>query len=265
VKTNVAILDSGAGGLSILREITTRQLSCDCIYLADLKYLPYGKLSETTLKARMHAIVKKLIAQFKPGIIIIGCNTASTSVLDSLRKSWSIPFIGVVPAVKPAAALSRSKVIGVLATPATVQRNYLDKLIRDFASDTEVVLHGSTALVDQCERYLKNKNVDNETINRELEKLLSQNPELDKIVLACTHFSIIKPLLEEHIDSKKIEFIESTEAIVDRLISLKPEIVSSSASSNQNTIFITTDSAPLAHYAEFLGLSSNTPTLTNFI
>lgn len=268
MSTRVAILDSGAGGLSILQEILRRDLNCNTTYLADLKYLPYGEMPEDQLSDRVEWLTKKLIETDAPDTVIIGCNTASTAVLDKLRARWNLPFIGVVPAIKPAAEQSRSKHIGVLATPATTERPYIKDLINRFAADVNVKLTGSTRLVDECEFYLRTGRCDPEVLNSELDRLIADHPEIDCVVLACTHFALLKPRLEALVEERGIRFVDSTEAIVNRLESLQPTLRKPmppySTSVPHRRHFISTDGSTLEHYARFLSLSEETVSFSTY-
>jgi glutamate racemase len=280
LNTKVAILDSGAGGLSILKEIKHRNLSCDCIYLADLKHLPYGELAEEQLIQRVDTLAARVIENYQPDIFILGCNTASTIALDHLRNRWPTPFIGVVPAIKPAAHQSTSKAIGVIATPATVKRRYLNNLIEEFAQGLEVKLLGSTELVDECEAFLRTGSVDQSRVDRELARLLENNHAIDTVVLACTHFAVLREKIAMSKYCRGVTLIDSTAAIVNRLTELKPELKSEFRpelkpeqaldreevldSAPTNTIFISTNHVRIDHYLPFVELrKSDSTTVIN--
>ena len=149
---HVLVFDSGVGGLSVVAEIRKRQPDLFLSYIADDEFRPYGNKSEAALQARLPGLLKTLCLMLDPDAVVIACNTASTTALQHIRDKLSIPVIGVVPAIKPAAETSRMGTIGVLGTPGTIRRRYVNDLILDFASDCEVVLQGSTRLVEQAER-----------------------------------------------------------------------------------------------------------------
>ncbi len=187
--------DSGVGGLSVLAPTRTLLPTAPIVYVADSAGFPYGDKSEAELAARVPALLGRLVERFRPRLAVIACNTASTIALDHVRAALDIPVVGTVPAIKPAAERSRSRVIGVLGTEATVRQPYVDDLAARFAADCTVVRHGSGALVDLAERKLAGEPVSIETIRAAIAPLVEDHPAIDVIVLACTHF----PLLEDEI------------------------------------------------------------------
>lgn len=135
------------GGLTVAREIQASAPGLSVDYAADSGFFPYGDKSDAALRARLPAIAKVLVEAARPDVFVIACNTASTLALDEVRAVLDIPVVGTVPAIKPAAQLTRTGTIGLLATPGTVRRAYTAKLIEDFASEIRVILHGSVELV----------------------------------------------------------------------------------------------------------------------
>lgn len=194
---HVLVFDSGLGGLSVAREIISAQPNCTLSYLADTAFFPYGTKPDNILIARIESLIGQAIRVLSPDIVVIACNTASTLALSHLRAQFSVPFVGVVPAIKPAAGLTKSKVFGVLATPATVARPYTAQLINDFARDCRVIRFGSHALVTQAEALLCGQPPTRASIEQELVGLFNQPQaeQIDTVVLACTHF----PLLTDHL------------------------------------------------------------------
>lgn len=248
----VAILDSGAGGLGIAKAIVEAPLHAEIIYLADLDYFPYGVRPDDELISRITKLIEHLNTDYNPDIYIIACNTASTLVLPTLRSKFSAPFIGVVPAIKPAALLSKSKHISVLATRATTERTYLDALIKDHASDIRVHKYGSQILVTLAEDYIRNKSIDKKTLTSELNSLLAFAPHSDVVVLACTHFPLLKPLIEAQLHAHGIVTLDSTKAIILRLITLMPSIQQDTLPSHTSIDVINTTDEHLQHYADYL-------------
>lgn len=189
--------DSGVGGLSVL-EPTRRLLpAAPVIYVADSAAFPYGRRSEAELAARVPALLGRLVERFHPRLAVIACNTASTIALDHVRAALDIPVVGTVPAIKPAAELSRSRVIGVLGTEATVRQPYVDDLAARFAADCTVIRHGSPELVELAEAKLAGSPVPVEAVRAAVAPMLAQpgGNRMDVMVLACTHF----PLLAEEL------------------------------------------------------------------
>ena len=177
----------------------TRQLlpTAPIVYAADSAGFPYGKRTEAELATRVPALLGRLVERYRPRLAVIACNTASTIALDQARAALDIPVVGTVPAIKPAAELSKSRVIGVLGTEATVRQPYVDDLTARFAADCTVIRHGSPDLVELAEAKLAGQSVSVEAVRTAMMPMIDQ-PEGDKIdvvVLACTHF----PLLGEEI------------------------------------------------------------------
>lgn len=189
--------DSGVGGLSVLGP--TRELlpNAPIVYAADSAAFPYGKRTEEELALRVPALLGRLVERFRPRLAVIACNTASTIALDHARAALDIPVVGTVPAIKPAAELSRSRVIGVLGTEATVRQPYVDDLAARFASDCTVIRHGSPELVQLAEAKLAGEAISIEAIHDAIAPMVLQpdGEKMDVMVLACTHF----PLLAEEI------------------------------------------------------------------
>lgn len=217
----ILIFDSGAGGLSVAQKIVKNLPSAHIIYAADNAFYPYGLKEDSALTDRIVKQVELWHRKVKPDLVVIACNTASTLALDTLRAEFTCPFVGVVPAIKPAALLTNTGVIGVLATPATISRTYTQELIDDFAQHHEVILFGSDVIVEVAEEKLASGKTDIHRLNKEL-KLFFERPNGDKIdtvVLACTHFPLIKPEMAELAD-ENIQWIDSGQAIANRVTSL---------------------------------------------
>ncbi|MGF1806073.1 MULTISPECIES: glutamate racemase [Aliivibrio] len=211
---HILIFDSGVGGLSVYKEIQQQLPSEKYIYAFDNAAFPYGELTESVLIERTTHIIAQLCSLFPIDIVVIACNTASTIVLPTLREKLSIPVVGVVPAIKPAALVSKK--IGLLATPATVKRSYTYDLIKSFAPISDVQLLGSTRLVEMAEEKMIGKNVD----LKELEEILLPWKEtVDTIVLGCTHFPFLKSEIKKVLNNNVL-LIDSGEAIARRVTQL---------------------------------------------
>ncbi len=168
------------------------------VYAADYAGLPYGQKSDAELAARVPALLGRLAERYQPRLAVIACNTASTIALAHVRAALDLPIVGTVPAIKPAAALSKSGVIGVLGTEATVRQPYVDDLSARFAADKTVLRHGSPGLVTGAEAKLRGEAVDPRTIARAIAGLRDQpgGDRMDVIVLACTHFPLLRDELQ---------------------------------------------------------------------
>ena len=153
-RETILVFDSGLGGLTVYREIVAARPDADFLYVADDAAFPYGALPEPELIARVVELLGELIAAHRPNLVVIACNTASTIVLPELRKKFALPFVGTVPAIKPACAASVTRRVSVLGTEATVQREYTRALIRDYAQDCVVTLVGAKPLAAYAEAEL---------------------------------------------------------------------------------------------------------------
>jgi glutamate racemase len=191
--------DSGVGGLSVLGPTRKLLPNAPIIYAADSAGYPYGKKSEIELATRVPALLGRLVERFRPRLAVIACNTASTIALDHARAALDIPVVGTVPAIKPAAEISKSRVIGVLGTEATVRQPYVDDLAARFAADCTVIRHGSPELVELAEAKLAGEEVPIEAVRAAVAPMVEQprGAEMDVMVLACTHF----PLLADEISA----------------------------------------------------------------
>ncbi len=189
----VLVFDSGVGGLSVLREIRAAMPEASVVYAADNAGFPYGTKSEAEIASRVPALLGRLVERYRPGILVIACNTASTIALAHVRSALDLPVVGTVPAIKPAALASKSRVIGLLGTNATVRQPYVDSLIAKFAPDCCVIRHGSTELVSIAESKLRGKAPDQAEIKTIMGALFGQpqGDKIDQLVLACTHFPLL--------------------------------------------------------------------------
>ena len=186
--------DSGVGGLSVLGP--TRELlpTAPIVYAADSAGYPYGTRSEAEIASRVPALLGRLVERFHPRLVVIACNTACTIALDQVRAALDVPVVGTVPAIKPAAELTRTGVIGVLGTEATIRQPYVDDLARQFASHCTVLRHGAPELVELAETKLAGGAVPAEDVRRAAAPLFEQEgaERMDVVVLACTHFPLLR-------------------------------------------------------------------------
>lgn len=194
-RPRILVFDSGMGGLTVSQALARQMPQADLIYAADNAAFPYGAWKECDLVKRIVMVLGKLIETAEPDVAVIACNTASTIALAELRAAYKLPFVGTVPAIKPAAALTKTGVIGVLATPGTATREYTQSLIHTFAYHCKVLLHGAPRLAEMAERKLKGHAVDPEELREEISPVFRKRDgkQTDVVVLACTHY----PLLTE--------------------------------------------------------------------
>ena len=211
------IFDSGVGGLSVLAAIRALLPEAPLVYAADSAGYPYGTKKAAEIEARVPALLGRLAERFDPELIVIACNTASTIALDSVRAALDLPVVGTVPAIKPAAFLSKARAIGVLGTPATIVQPYVDRLASEFAADCTIVRHGSPELVELAEAKIRGETADPRDFERVMDGLLSRpgGDRIDTVVLACTHF----PLVEDELAAaapRRLRFVDGKEGIARR-------------------------------------------------
>jgi glutamate racemase len=217
-KAPLLFFDSGVGGLSILAPARTALPTAPVVYAADSAGFPYGTKTEAEVAARVPALLGRLVERFRPRLAVIACNTASTIALSAVRAALDIPVVGTVPAIKPAALLSKSRVFGVLGTDATVRQPYVDRLTAEFGADCLVLRHGSAALVQLAEAKLRGEQLDPAIARDALAGLLDQpgGDRMDTVVLACTHF----PLVEAELSATAphpLRFVHGGDGIARRI------------------------------------------------
>jgi glutamate racemase len=213
----ILIFDSGVGGLSVLAEVRKALPGAPIIYAADNAGYPYGTKSEGEIAARVPALLGRMAERFRPCIVVIACNTASTIALAHVRAALNLPVVGTVPAVKPAALASKTRTIGILGTKATVRQPYVDTLVASHAADCTVIRLGSAKLVDIAEAKLRGTPADPDEMRAILAELYGQDggDQIDQLVLACTHF----PLLHDEIAAagpRGVALVDSGKGIARR-------------------------------------------------
>jgi len=236
----ILIFDSGVGGLSIHAAIAARLPHENYIYACDNAAFPYGGKAEDELVQRVHTVLDALIARYQPKILVVACNTASTVALPRLRQHYSLPIVGVVPAIKPAALMSRNKIIGLLATPGTVRRAYTDQLIADFAADCTVLKIGSSELVWLAEKKLRGEEISIDVLRELLSPFFKADATVDTIVLGCTHFPLLKSELQQAAP-QPVNWIDSGNAIADRVMALLSEMPNQNFDSAATAVFTRKD------------------------
>lgn len=218
----VLFFDSGVGGLSILGPAQKLLPNMPVVYAADSAGYPYGTRTEAEISARVPALLGRLVERYRPRIAVIACNTASTIALASVRAALDIPVVGTVPAIKPAALSSKTRVIGVLGTEATVRQPYVDRLAAEHGADCVILRHGSAALVALAEAKLRGEELRPEVARDALAGLLDQpgGDRMDSVVLACTHFPLVQAELEaaaRELGTRPLTFLHGGEGIARRI------------------------------------------------
>jgi glutamate racemase len=237
-RPTILVFDSGLGGLTVFREIVKARPDAAYVYVADDAFFPYGRHSEAELVARVVPLMQELIATHAPDIVVIACNTASTLVLPHLRARLAVRFVGTVPAVKPACVSSRSRLVSVLGTEATVQREYTRALIRDFSQGCDVTLVGAADLAALAEAALRDDEVDDDAIAQEIAPcfVTSNGRRTDTIVLACTHYPL---LLERLIQLAPwpVDWVDPAPAIARRVTDLVGPAPADAVSGTARAVF----------------------------
>jgi glutamate racemase len=206
------------GGLTVARAVRETLPDAHLIYAADNAAFPYGGWAEDALVVRIVDVIGRLIERVRPDVAVIACNTASTLALAALREAYSIPFVGTVPAIKPAAALTKSNVIGVLATPGTVSREYTHTLIHTYAYHCKVFLHGARRLAELAELKLKGRAPDLEEIRAEILPVFRtrDGQRTDVVVLGCTHYPLLVGEIEK-VAPWPVSYLDPAPAIARRV------------------------------------------------
>ncbi len=239
----ILVFDSGIGGLTVLREARVLMPDRRFVYIVDDAAFPYGGWEEGALDSHIVELFGRLIETHKPQLCVIACNTASTLVLGSLRKAWpDMPFVGTVPAIKPAAERTRSGLVSVLATPGTVRRAYTRDLIQSFAAQCHVRLVGSENLASLAERHIRGVHNDPAAVLAEIEPCFVEQDgrRTDIVVLACTHYPFLANVFRR-LAPWPVDWLDPAEAIARRALSLLSD---ARAVSEEPDIAIFTSGAP---------------------
>lgn len=217
----ILLFDSGVGGLTVLAEFRKLMPKAPVIYAADMAGLPYGTKSEAEVAARVAGLLGRMAERYDPRLICIACNTASTIALGMVREVLETPIVGTVPAIKPAAAITKTGTIGLLGTEATVRQRYVDDLEREFAKGRKLLRYGANGLVALGERKLRGEQVSVDEVAKAASGLVLQagGEDLDTVVLACTHFPLLEPELREAF-GKDVTFVHGAQGIARRIAHL---------------------------------------------
>ena len=217
----ILVFDSGLGGLTVHREVAAARPDARLVYVADDAFFPYNGHSEAALVDRIVPLMGTLLETHRPDLVVIACNTASTLVLPHLRARFAAPFVGTVPAIKPACAASVSKRVSVLGTEATVAREYTRALIRDFANGADVTLVGSARLAAMAEAELNGTPAEDAAIAAEIAPCFIDRDgrRTDTVVLACTHYPLLLDRLTR-LSPWPVSFLDPAPAIARRVLDL---------------------------------------------
>ena len=219
------------GGLTVARAVARQLPEAHLVYAADNAGFPYGAWQEEALARRIVEVIGTLVERVEPHVVVIACNTASTIALAALRETFKVPFVGTVPAIKPAAAQTRSGIIGVLATPGTVSREYTHALIHTYAYHCKVFLHGARRLAEIAEHKLKGRAVDLEELRQEIAPVFRKREgrRTDVVVLGCTHYPLLIADIEK-VAPWPVAYIDPAAAIARRVADVLDETLRQDAS-----------------------------------
>ena len=223
-RPRILLFDSGMGGLTVARAVRTQLPGAHLVYAADNAAFPYGAWKEDALVKRIVEVIGALIERVEPAIVVIACNTASTIALAQLREAYKLPFVGTVPAIKPAAAQTKSGIIGVLATPGTVSREYTHALIHTYAYHCKVFLHGARRMAEMAEEKLKGHGVDLEELRHEVGPVFRRRDgkRTDVVVLGCTHYPLLMDELQK-VAPWPVAYLDPAPAIARRVADVLDE------------------------------------------
>ncbi|HKP33467.1 MAG TPA: glutamate racemase [Sphingomicrobium sp.] len=240
----ILFFDSGVGGLSVLAPTLSLLPNAPIVYAADSAGFPYGTRSEMEIASRVPALLGRLVERFHPRLAVIACNTASTIALEHVRSALDLPVVGTVPAIKPAAETSKTRVIGVLGTEATVRQPYVDDLAARFASDCTIIRHGSPELVELAEAKLGGEDIDIDQVRAAAAPMFDApgGDRIDTVVLACTHF----PLLGDELRAAfpGVAYVDGGDGIARRIAYLTRDQAWPPAPSNGLMLFTSAARTP---------------------
>ena len=217
----ILVFDSGLGGLTVFAELRRVRPDARFVYAADDAAFPVGRLDEDTLRRRVVAVMDRLVAGHAPDLVVVACNTISTLVLPALRARYAAPVVGVVPAIKPAAAATRSGLVSVLATPGTVRRDYTRDLVAAYAGACAVTLVGARHLAPHAEAELAGAPVPDAAIAAEIAPCFVEagGRRTDVVVLGCTHYPLLAARFAR-LAPWPVTYIDPAPAIARRVVQL---------------------------------------------
>jgi glutamate racemase len=251
----ILFFDSGVGGLSVLEPTRALLPDAPIVYCADSAGFPYGKRSEAEIASRVPALLGRLVERFRPRLAVIACNTASTIALEHVRSALDLPVVGTVPAIKPAAEISKTRVIGVLGTEATVRQPYIDDLAGKFAPDCTLIRLGSPELVELAEAKLAGEEVAVEAVRGGAQPMFDAagGDRIDTVVLACTHFPLLDAELREAFPN--VTYVDGSAGIARRIAYLTKDQPWPSSPSQGTLVFTSIPShRPLESVLARLGI-----------
>ncbi|MGB3149173.1 MAG: glutamate racemase [Maribacter sp.] len=247
-KLPIGVFDSGIGGTSIWKEIQSLLPKEETIYLADSKNAPYGeKTKEEILKLSIKNT--EFLLNRKCKLIVVACNTATTNAIDYLRETYKVPFIGIEPAIKPAALKSKSRTVGVLATKGTLTSSLFHSTSQNHAEGIEIIEQQGKGLVELVEQGSLVSTATRALLEKYLEPMLAKG--IDYLVLGCTHYPYLIPLLEELLP-ENVKIIDSGEAVARQVKSIleQHDILNNAKMDGKHQFYTNYDAELLARFLE---------------
>lgn len=250
---HILIFDSGLGGLTVHAEARNARPDARFTYLADDAVFPYGRLEPDVVINRVLDVIGKEMAADPADMIVIACHTASTLVLPPLRAKYNVPIIGTVPAIKPAAEMTESRLVSILATPGTVKRDYTRDLVAKFAGHCDVTLVGCRDLATLAEAHLRGERVADGDVAAEIETAFVEQDgrQTDTIVLACTHYPLLLDRLKR-LAPWPVAWIDPAPAIARRVVQLAGPMPANAAEAGVGRAVFTSGKPPQAALAAAL-------------
>lgn len=251
--SKIGILDSGLGGLSVWKEIVSVLPEVSLVYVADSGRCPYGPQPVEDIRVYSHEITKFLITQGCE-LIVVACNTATAAAIKDLRAEFDLPFVGMEPAIKPAAQATQSKVVGILATEGTFRGQHFQRAREIFASDTELIMQVGHGLVE----FVESSQLDGPEVELALRSFLEPMIEAgaDQVVLGCSHYPFLRPVMERIVGNQAI-IIDPAPAVAEQTERLWRELNASPEPDTSYSFFTSGEVDSLSSFVELISLNKN--------
>lgn len=258
------VFDSGIGGMGFVQAIKLLSPALRIDYLADTALFPYGEQPDDLLTERIIALLTMACAHFRPALLVIACNTASTLALSALRGMLDVPIVGCVPPIRWAGRVSKTRVIGLLATSATARRPYIQALHQEFAADCRLITHGARGLADLAEKAFRGEILPPKAVEHELEQLFNQagGREIDTIGLGCTHYTFLMPAFQRYItpsERPNIMWLDPAPAVAQQALrcldTLKRPLMATPDAQPNRLFFTRTPEEDPIRFVEWLGFT----------
>jgi glutamate racemase len=238
----IGVFDSGVGGLSVLRHIRAALPRLPLLYVADSAHVPYGDKTQDYIRERSLTLTQFLLSE-GAAAVVVACNTATAAAAALLRARFDVPIVAMEPAVKPAVSATRSGVVGVLATVGTLESARFAALLEQYAGDVEIVTQACPGLVEQVEAGELASAATRALVARYTQPLLERGA--DTIVLGCTHYPFLRPLIAE-VAGSSVRLIDTGEAVARQLVRRLPEELREPADARADDRFWTSGDARAA-------------------